>query len=142
MIRIRFLEEGSVLVAFLFFIIKGGDIGAYLFGSWIGRHSLIPHISPKKSVEGLLGGVMTSGILSLLFYDILPFDISIFRLACLGMLLGLLGQCGDLSESIIKRYCGVKDSGKALPGLGGCLDLVDSILLTTPLFYFYLKTVM
>lgn len=140
-IKIRHLPGGAYWVAYLVAVTKSGDIGAYLGGSFFGRHSLLPHISPKKSVEGTLAGVTASAIVSLLFYDILPFKFGALQLALLGLFIGLIGECGDLSESLIKRYCGVKDSGRLLPGFGGVLDLLDSVLFTAPLFYFYLQTV-
>ena len=139
-LKIRMLEFGPLWIGYLVLVTKGSDIGAYLGGSLFGRHTLVPHISPKKSVEGTGAGLAASVALSLLFYDILPFKFSWIQLAVMGLLTGVVGQCGDLSESLIKRYCGVKDSGSRLPGFGGFLDIMDSVLFTTPLLYFFILT--
>ncbi len=130
------LPDGSLLVAFLLLVTKMGDIGAYIVGSNIGKHSLIPRISPKKSVEGALGGFLFSVGAALASRSFLP-SIPVHHLLILGCLLGVLAQVGDLSESLIKRDCQVKDSADYIPGLGGVLDLVDSILFTAPTLYFY-----
>jgi phosphatidate cytidylyltransferase len=139
-IRIRFLPDGGLLIAYLLTVTKGGDVGAYFGGTLFGRHTLVPHVSPRKTVEGTLAGIAASVALSLAFYDILPFDPGPWQLGLLGLLLALVAQCGDLSESLIKRSCGARDSGGGLPGFGGFLDLMDSALFTIPLFYFYLQT--
>ncbi len=138
LIKIKFLPHGALLCAFLIAVTKGGDIGAYLIGSAIGRHALIPRISPKKSVEGFIGGLTFSFLFAVLFKPALSF-VSLGHLAILGILLGVLAQMGDLSESLIKRDCGIKDAGSIFPGLGGALDVLDSLLFTTPVFYFYIK---
>ncbi|PIU41847.1 MAG: hypothetical protein COS99_03490 [Candidatus Omnitrophica bacterium CG07_land_8_20_14_0_80_42_15] len=137
-IKIKFLDNGALLAAFVILVTKAGDVGAYLVGSTIGKHPLIPRISPKKSKEGLIGGLIFSLAAALMSKKfLLSFDYS--HLAVLGLLLGIAGQIGDLSESLIKRDCGVKDSGKRFPGMGGVLDLIDSLLFTVPIFYFYIK---
>jgi phosphatidate cytidylyltransferase len=138
LIKLKFLPQGSFLVAFIIAVTKSGDIGAYIVGSTIGKHPLIPRISPKKSLEGMIGGLCFSILGALACRRIMP-SFSIEHLVALGLLLGVVGQIGDLSESLIKRDCGAKDSGKSLPGLGGVLDLIDSLLFTVPIFYFYLK---
>ncbi len=143
LIRVRTMPLGTELlrrqlIAYLILVTKSGDIGAYIIGSSLGRHSLIPRISPKKTVEGMLGGLVFSIIVSLACIGFLP-SFSFWRLFILGLFLGALAQVGDLSESLIKRDCGVKDSGKTLPGLGGILDATDSIIFTAPIFYFYVK---
>ncbi len=132
------LPAGSLLVAFLLLVTKSGDIGAYFIGTYFGKHSLIPRISPKKSVEGTVGGFIFSVAFAILSKYYLP-TVSIMHLVILGCLLGILAQVGDLSESLIKRDCQVKDSGNLIPGLGGILDLIDSILFTAPTLYFYVK---
>jgi len=138
-IRIKYLPAGNNLVAFLLVVTKSGDMGAYLIGSLMGRHSLLPKVSPKKTVEGTLGGVACSILLAFLAKGLLPQGASAINLVVLGVLLGVLCQIGDLSESLIKRDCKVKDAGRYLPGLGGVLDVIDSLLFTTPIFYFYIK---
>ncbi len=140
-IKIRFLENGAIWVAYLLSVTKSADIGAYIFGSLFGKHALIPHISPKKSVEGLFGGLALSLLASLLFKAYLPLRWSWGHLSILGVLIGVLGQIGDLSESLMKRFCQTKDSGAVLPGMGGILDALDSILFTAPLFYYHLTIV-
>lgn len=130
------LPAGSLLVAFLLLVTKAGDIGAYFIGSNFGKHSLIPRISPKKSVEGAIGGFIFSVAAALISKSFLP-SVPVHHLVILGCLLGILAQVGDLSESLIKRDCQVKDSANLIPGLGGVLDLVDSILFTAPTLYFY-----
>ena len=139
LIKIRFLEGGVIWVAYLLAVTKAGDIGAYAVGTLFGRHSLMPHISPKKSVEGTLGGLLVSALVSLSLGPTLPLNFEMFHLLVLGLLIGVIGQIGDLSESLMKRFCNAKDSGNFLPGMGGFLDAVDSILFTAPIFYFHLK---
>lgn len=137
-VKIRYLDGGRMWVAYLLSVTKSADIGAYVFGTLFGKHPLITHVSPKKSVEGLFGGLALSLVVSLLFEPHLPRDWSAAHLAILGVLLGIVGQIGDLSESLMKRFCQVKDSGGLLPGMGGVLDALDSILFTAPIFYFHL----
>ena len=139
LIKIRFLDGGILWVAYLLAVTKAGDIGAYSVGTLFGRHSLIPHISPKKSVEGMVGGLTASVLTSCWLRDYLPLDFAVFHVLILGFLIGVVGQIGDLSESLMKRFCNAKDSGNVLPGMGGFLDAVDSILFTAPIFYFHLK---
>jgi phosphatidate cytidylyltransferase len=137
-IKLRYLDGGVMWLAYLLSVTKAGDIGAYTFGSLFGRHSLIPHISPKKSVEGMFGGLFLSSVASLLFKPYLPLPWSWAHLSILGVLIGIIGQIGDLSESLMKRFCHAKDSGAILPGMGGVLDALDSILFTAPIFYYHL----
>ncbi len=129
------------LLAYLILVSKSGDIGAYFIGTKMGRRSLIPRISPKKTVEGMLGGLAFSVFVSLACSSFLR-TFPLMNLLVLGLVLGALAQIGDLSESLIKRDCAVKDSGKTLPGLGGVLDIIDSLLFTAPVFYFYVKVFM
>jgi phosphatidate cytidylyltransferase len=138
LIRIKYLPGGASLVAFLLLVTKAGDIGAYFIGKFFGRHNLIPRISPKKTVEGTIGGFLASVTAAFLSKGLLP-EPSAVDLVMLGVLLGVLSQIGDLSESLIKRDCQVKDAARYLPGLGGMLDVIDSLLFTTPIFYFYVR---
>jgi len=140
LIKIRYLANGTGLLASVLMITKLGDIGAYLVGSRLGRTPLIPRISPKKSVEGAIGGLIFSISGALASKAFLP--LSYLHLIFMGMFLGILGQLGDLSESLIKRDCQVKDSGNIIPGMGGVLDLIDSLLFTAPAFYFYMSIVL
>ena len=138
-LKMRFLEHGAIWCAYLLSVTKAADIGAYSVGTTLGRHPLIPHVSPKKSVEGLFGGVLFSTAVSVAFQPYLPLHWSVPHLVILGVLIGIVGQIGDLSESLMKRFCSAKDSGTILPGMGGILDAVDSILFTAPIFYFHLR---
>ena len=143
LVKMRFLTgpalpSGQWLVAFLILVTKAGDIGAYFIGSIFGRHTLIRRISPSKTWEGLFGGLFSSVIVAMAFRSVMP-GVSIGHLVTLGVLLGLIGQLGDLSESLIKRDCQVKDSGALLPGMGGMLDVLDSLLFTSPIAYFYFR---
>lgn len=140
-IKIKFLPSGTLFVAFLISVTKMSDVGAYLVGSYFGKHNLISRISPRKTVEGTAGGLILSIVTAVASKLYLP-SFGIWHLAALGLLLGLLAQVGDLAESLLKRDCGVKDSGSNLSGFGGMLDLMDSLLFTTPIFYCYLKVLM
>jgi phosphatidate cytidylyltransferase len=140
-IKIKFLPEGTLLVSFLILVTKMGDIGAYLIGKRWGRHSLIPRISPNKTIEGTVGGLFFSVASALLSRSYLP-EFPYGHLFTLGLILGILAQVGDLAESLLKRDCQVKDSGRNLGGFGGVLDLIDSLLFTTPIFYFYIVVLM
>ena len=139
LVKIRFLDGGALWVAYILAVTKAGDIGAYTIGTLMGRHSLVPHISPKKSVEGMLGGWLASVAISVAMRPYLPLAWSVQHLLILGLLIGIVGQIGDLSESLMKRFCQTKDSGGLLPGMGGILDAVDSVLFTAPIFYFHLR---
>ena len=136
LIKLRVRPEGAHLVAFLLLVTKGSDIGGYLIGSRFGSHRLIPRISPNKSVEGFLGGLVVS-LSAAFFCQLILSKQPLWHLLGLGLVLGVISQFGDLAESIIKRDCQVKDSGTIIPGMGGMLDLVDSLLLTAPLFYYW-----
>jgi len=138
-IKLRFLENGANLVAFVIIVTKSADMAAYLIGSRFGKTELIPRISPKKTKEGTLGGIFVSLIIALIAGRFLT-GFSYLHLFVLGILLATLGQVGDLAESLIKRDCNVKDSGSCLSAIGGSLDLIDSLLFTGPIFYFYVKT--
>ena len=139
LIKIRFLEDGAIWVGYLLAVTKSEDIGAYTMGKLFGRHPLAPHVSPKKSIEGAFGGLVAIILASVALRPFLPLSFSMLHAVMLGLSIGLVGQIGDLSESLMKRFCGAKDSGGLLPGMGGVLDAVDSILFTAPIFYFHLK---
>ncbi len=135
---------GQWYVLWLVVVTKFSDMGAYVTGSLIGKHPLIPHISPKKTWEGFFGALAFSvgGACGLL--AIMPGKLNLlnqFDAVVLGLVLGFAAIIGDLAESILKRNCDVKDSGRMLPGIGGTLDLIDSILFTAPLLFFYLRFV-
>lgn len=140
-IQLKFLPHGSLLVAFLVLVTKMGDVGAYFIGGLLGKHNLIPRISPHKTVEGTIGGLLFSVATALASKSYLP-NFHFAHLFTLGLLLGILAQVGDLAESLLKRACEVKDSGKNISGFGGILDLIDSLIFTAPIFYFYIVVVM
>jgi phosphatidate cytidylyltransferase len=133
---------GQFYVLYLVFVTKFSDAGAYLVGSRIGRHQMIPHISPSKTWEGFFGSLVFSTAASCLLIFLMPKQLAwlnFFHGLILGLLIGVAAVIGDLGESIVKRSTGVKDSGFLLPGIGGMLDLIDSLLFTAPLMFFYLR---
>jgi len=133
------MPQGTALFAALLLMTKLGDIGAYIVGMTLGKTPLLPKISPKKTIEGAIGGLFFSILGAIVSKHWL--GASYLHAVSLGLFLGVLGQLGDLSESLIKRDCGVKDSGTVLPGMGGFLDEMDSLLFTAPVFYFYLSLI-
>jgi phosphatidate cytidylyltransferase len=135
---------GQFYVLYLIAVTKFSDMGAYLTGSAIGRHLMSPHISAKKTWEGFFGALVFALLCSLALFKLMPGHLSMLtwtHATVLGLLLGFAAIIGDLGESIIKRSTGVKDSGGLLPGIGGALDLIDSLLFTAPLLFFYLRLV-
>lgn len=140
LIKIRYLAGGIGLFLSVLIITKLGDIGAYFIGTRFGKKPLIPHISPKKTVEGAAGGLLFSMLGALASGPFLNFPS--LHLMFMGVLLGILAQLGDLSESLMKRDCQVKDSGSVLSGMGGALDFIDSLLFTSPAFYLYMSIVL
>ncbi len=135
-LQIHRLPHGPLWVFFTILVVKGGDAGAYFVGKAIGKIKLLEHVSPKKSIEGAWGQLGTSMILAGLSAFYLP-DVGIHHILILGFFIGVLAQLSDLAESLLKRDAGVKDSGQ-IPGLGGVLDVLDSLLFTIPFVYFYL----
>ncbi len=128
---------GGKLVLTVFFVTWMGDSGAYFIGMASGKHKLFPHISPKKSLEGFLGGVLLSCVAIFISQAWLSFPF--LHLVILGVLIGVMGQLGDFFESMLKREVKRKDFGFILPGHGGVLDRFDSLLFTAPVFYYYLR---
>lgn len=139
--------EGIVVLLFSIFLVKANDIGAFFTGTAIGKHKLIPWLSPNKTWEGLVGGLLVTVILSVLLGRVLP-DAVAGRMTApalaypwgfvwFGLLMGLLSVAGDLVASLLKRDAAVKDSGVALPGMGGVLDILDSPLLAAPVAWFF-----
>ena len=137
LIKIRYLTAGIGLLGTVLIITKLGDTGAFLVGTRFGKKPLLPHVSPKKSIEGAAGGLIFSVLGAFISKPF--FNLPYLQLLFIGIFLGILGQLGDLSESLIKRDCQVKDSGNLIPGMGGVLDLIDSLLFTAPAFYFYIS---
>ncbi len=130
--------NGALLIV-LFFTVWGSDTFAFFFGKLIGGPLLLPRVSPKKTIAGLFGSVF-GGILGMLagrtLFD--PSFPSITSVIVIGILIGILGQAGDLFESLIKRSCGVKDSSALFPGHGGILDRIDALIFCAPIFYYSL----
>lgn len=130
-------EHPAWTLAAAILVVKACDIGAYATGMTLGKHKLIYWLSPGKTWEGLVGGVVSSAIVSLLLLAPLA-DLTPGYALVVGAVLGLVGQIGDLAESLLKRDAGIKDSGSVLPGFGGVLDLIDSPLLAAPVAYWLL----
>ena len=139
MMMIHLRPSGNIWIFFLLVVMFANDTGAFYFGKLFGRHKLFKAISPGKTWEGALGGLICSVIAALWFLHILglhPIGPGIITLV---FALSSIGQIGDLAESMLKRNHGVKDSGKILPGHGGILDRIDGLLFSTPLLYIFLN---
>jgi len=145
----------SLLLLFMVAVTKIGDTGAYLSGTMSGKlmngknHKVVPGISPNKSYEGVIGGLICSVLLSLILAKTIFPELNSANIESLdkhtihfpllvGIVLFFGGFAGDLTESVLKRTCGVKDSGSMIPGMGGFFDFLDSLMLNAPLFYLYL----
>ncbi len=136
---------GHYYLLYFVVITKFSDTGAYSVGSLIGRHKLIPRISPGKTWEGVAGAVVVSTLASLLFVQLLGNRMPGMKWAdavILGVVLSIGAVVGDLIESIFKREAGAKDSGRFFPGIGGMLDLLDSLLFNAPIMYLYLRHIL
>ena len=127
------------LLGFFFLVIMGSDVGAYYVGKNLGKHKLAPTISPNKTWEGFVGGILLAigfaALSTFLFFRELPFQISI----PLAIVMSLVGVGGDLAESAIKRGAGAKDAANILPGHGGLLDRLDSLLFNAPILYYFAR---
>jgi phosphatidate cytidylyltransferase len=132
-------SPGKRWLVFLFLAIWASDTGAYYAGTALGRHRLYEKISPKKSIEGLVGGTLASAVIAVLCKIWLVPALGWVEAALLGAFLALVGTMGDLVESLIKRSAGVKDSGTLIPGHGGILDRMDSMLFAAPVLFYYLR---
>jgi phosphatidate cytidylyltransferase len=137
--------EGHYYLLYFVLITKFSDSGAYATGSLIGRHKMIPRISPGKTWEGFAGAVVVSTLASLVFVHFLGSKMAGMNwkhAIILGAILSITAVVGDLIESLFKREAGVKDSGRFFPGIGGILDLLDSLLFNAPIMYLYLRHVL
>ncbi len=137
--------EGHYYLLYFVLITKFSDTGAYLVGSLIGRHKMIQRISPGKTWEGFAGAILVSTFASLIFVYFLGDRVAGMgwkHAVILGVILSVSAVVGDLIESIFKREAGVKDSGRFFPGIGGILDLLDSLLFNAPIMYLYLRHVL
>ncbi|MBG89942.1 MAG: hypothetical protein CMO80_24010 [Verrucomicrobiales bacterium] len=137
--------EGAYYIVFFIVVTKFSDMGAYLVGSMIGKHKMIPRISPGKTWEGFFGAIVIATGGALLFAHLFRghmVGMNGLHAVILGVLLSVCAVIGDLVESLMKREAGVKDSGNYFPGIGGILDLLDSLLFNAPLMYLYLRHVL
>ena len=129
---------GLIYIAYIFTSAWGSDTFAYLIGKKFGKHKLTP-ISPKKTVEGAIGGIVGALLFSLIYTigmnNLMNLSINYLHIAIVTFVLAIIGEIGDLAASGIKRYCGIKDFSDLLPGHGGMLDRIDSLLLITPFAY-------
>jgi phosphatidate cytidylyltransferase len=133
--------EGLFFALFLVLVTKMTDAGAYTTGSLFGRTKMIPSISPKKTWEGFAGGIVAAIVSGVVLVHLFPGQLSLLQgphAWIAALILSLVSVVGDLGESLMKRDAHLKNSGSLVPGIGGVLDLIDSLLFTAPLFYFYL----
>ena len=131
-------QDGRWWVGYLLAITFITNSAAYFFGKGMGKKKLAPYISPKKTWEGAIGGFCVALLASMEFHVCAPISLSLWESIVLGGILSFLAQLGDLAESLLKRDIGVKDSSH-IPGVGGVLDIVDSLVFTSPALYLYLK---
>jgi phosphatidate cytidylyltransferase len=135
LILIRNGGDGPMWIVFILWVVAWGDTGALYTGTLWGRHKLCPAVSPKKTVEGALGGLVANLISGWLFKLIFFSAMPVMACVVVSLTAGAAGQVGDLFESEFKRAAGVKDSGKILPGHGGILDRIDALLFAAPVAY-------
>ncbi|MDX2132416.1 MAG: phosphatidate cytidylyltransferase [Planctomycetota bacterium] len=138
-------EHTAWILLWVLMVTKACDIGALFAGKAFGRHKLIPWLSPGKTWEGLVGGVVLAALVAWGGFAVIHAGTGapvpgVFASLGAGVVLGLVGQAGDLLESLLKRDAGIKDSGRSLPGFGGVLDLIDSPLLAAPVAYWMLHS--
>lgn len=147
LVRINDMKYGIFLVVLTLACAWFADSGAYFAGSFLGQHKLCPSISPKKTVEGVVGGAAANAVIALIFclvYDKLMKDGAVgfnyIMIFLAGVVTSLVGLAGDLTASLIKRQCGIKDYGNLMPGHGGVMDRFDSVLFVAPFMYFLIRT--
>lgn len=137
LVLIRNQPDGMLWIFFLLAIVFAGDISAYYFGSYLGRHKLCPAVSPGKTIEGSIGGLAANmfvgSLVKFFFLPVFPWASSLLFF----LVIGIAGQAGDLFESELKRSSNIKDSGGLLPGHGGFLDRIDALLFAAPLAYLF-----
>lgn len=126
--------NGAWWLLYVMLLVWGADSGAYLFGKLFGKHKLAPRVSPGKTWEGLIGGLLTSALISWLFGRYAPLDVVPSTLLVCSIVAALASVLGDLTESMFKREAGIKDSGNLIPGHGGIMDRIDSLTAAVPVF--------
>lgn len=141
-IFMRNLPNGKIYVWWTFVMTWACDTGAFFSGLLFGRKKLSPLISPNKTIEGSLGGIVSSMVCSVLFCKVFAPNIIISHAILLGSLIGIFSQLGDLSASLIKRFCNIKDFSNIIPGHGGILDRFDSSLFSFPVAYYYIVLIL
>ena len=139
LIMIDLLPSGNIWIFFILVVIFANDTGGFYFGRLFGRHKLHAAVSPNKTWEGAVGGAISSIIAGFLFLYLLDFQKLSIEILMLVLVMSISGQIGDLAESMLKRNCGIKDSGRVLPGHGGILDRIDGLLFSIPILYLYLS---
>jgi phosphatidate cytidylyltransferase len=137
-------RTGCYLIFYVVFVSKFTDTGAFFVGRQFGRRKLAPELSPGKTVEGAIGGLVTGTLTSVLFLQVVCYKLGEIHVSLLhgvvaGVVLSLAAIAGDLVESVLKRSVEAKDSATSVPGLGGLLDIFDSMIFAVPAFYFYTK---
>jgi phosphatidate cytidylyltransferase len=140
-VLVRNLPNGIYLTWWIFILTWACDTGAFFTGIFVGKKPLAPEISPKKTLEGSFGGMLSSVAVSVVFASYLMPEIETIHTIILGILVGFVSQVGDLSASLIKRHCKIKDFSNAIPGHGGILDRLDSALFSFPMAYIYIKII-
>lgn len=139
--QIRWLSAdpavSAVMLALVVFVPKGNDIGAFFTGTFLGRHKMTPVLSPKKTWEGFAGGMLAGAAVAVGLSFVASVFANVLEAFCFGLAVGVAGVLGDLAESLIKRDCQTKDASKSIPGFGGVLDVVDSVLFAAPVAYLW-----
>jgi phosphatidate cytidylyltransferase len=141
-VQIRFLARdanaSTVMLALVVFVPKCTDIGAFFTGTFLGKHKMTPALSPKKTWEGFAGGMLTGAAVAVALHALYPvFPLGVPEAVAFGLVIGVFGTLGDLAESLIKRDCQTKDASQTIPGFGGVLDVIDSVLFAAPVAYLW-----
>jgi phosphatidate cytidylyltransferase len=140
--RLRELDQGLVLAATAVFCTWSADTGAYFAGRFLGRHKLYPKISPKKTIEGLAGGMAAAAAVALVIRVLFGAEWPVGHTVALGVVAAVIGTIGDLAASMVKRSVGAKDSGALIPGHGGVLDRFDGVIFVAPTLYLYVRVLL
>lgn len=137
-VSIKGLEHGGYWILFVLVIVWANDTFAYYTGKTLGTNKLSPVISPNKTYEGAIGGLVGGVVIAFIYNHYFSMELGFFQVIIVAVILGIIGITGDLAESLIKRATGVKDSGSLIPGHGGLMDRIDSLVFTVPALYYYL----